>query len=279
MNDPSANHLRGVDLRLRRAREHLAALHEECRAFLDQEDRRVIGHFDSNTSEYVFRVNGDFPDAELGLLLSEFGHHLRASLDNLLWQLVLLRGAGPTRSTQFPIYERRQGYRRRASSLLRGISSDDRALIEWLQPYHWGPDQVDLHPLARLAWLNNTDKHRFLHFGCTMLPPEPVFVGTDEEIAEDPFPENLPWWPRAVRDVAGFDRIQVSAFAGSQDGAELIRVHITPSGPNPEMQMQDKFPIEITLSNAEHRLSLTYLDVLWEEIEGVVALFRPRFAI
>jgi hypothetical protein len=144
--------LEAINWRIERADEHLTTLNRERQIFLAKEDRRIIGHFERDTSEYVFRVNGDPPDPRIGLIVGEFGHHLRAALDNLLWQLVLFRGGSPSRSTQFPIYESRERY---LSSrwMLRGISSDDRAVIQSVQPYHRGREAAHLHPLAIIAWL------------------------------------------------------------------------------------------------------------------------------
>ena len=100
--------LETLDWRLERAQEHLSALNKKQVAFLarlDKKDRRIVGEFERDTSEYVFRVNCKPPDPRLGIIVSEFGHHLRATLDNLVWQLVLRRGGIPHRKTQFPIYE------------------------------------------------------------------------------------------------------------------------------------------------------------------------------
>src|SRR5919198_5967908 len=159
--------LEALDWRLEQADKHLSTLNDERIAFLDRldkKDRRVIGEFERDTSEYVFRVNCDPPDPRLGVIVSEFCHHLRATLDNLLWQLVLLRGGSPTRLSQFPIYERRERYES-SQWMLRGVSADDRALIEAYQPFQHGKSAADTY-MARLAWLNNMDKHRFVHIGC-----------------------------------------------------------------------------------------------------------------
>ena len=100
------------------------------------------------------------PDPGIGVIVGEFGHHLRATLDNLLRQLVLLRGGSPTTKTQFPIYESRERYESSRWMLL-GISADDRAFIESVQPFQHG-ERASKSYLSLLTWLNNVDKHRFV---------------------------------------------------------------------------------------------------------------------
>jgi len=96
----------GVDLKLRRAEEHLRFLDAERGKILPIHPDRMVGQHDPQTGDYVVRVEGDPPPPEWGIPISEFAHALRTALDNLLWQLILARGGKPvSRVTQFPIYE------------------------------------------------------------------------------------------------------------------------------------------------------------------------------
>ena len=56
--------LEAIDWRLERAKEHLTALDKERKRFLkrfDDEGRPIVGEFERDTSEYVFRVGCGFP--------------------------------------------------------------------------------------------------------------------------------------------------------------------------------------------------------------------------
>ena len=287
MRQPS---LEGCDLRLERACEHLATLHLEWSLFLDEEERRIVGHFERQTSEYVLQVSGDPPNAEIGLVVSEFAHHLRATLDNLLWQLVLLRGGTPTRVTQFPIYESWERYERNAPRLLRGVCTDDRALIEAMQPFAAIPEAPDRHPAAVIGWLNNTDKHRFLHVGCVATGAVPVEielpVGQDEApvrgfgLMPEDGPSNLfPWWPQPVKDVARIEDVSLSAHTTREDPTELMRVSITASGPDPQMEVKDDQAFEVAISDRERRHGLNDFDTAADFVGEVLDWFRPRFNI
>ncbi|MEJ7657391.1 MAG: hypothetical protein WKF33_10225 [Thermoleophilaceae bacterium] len=68
----------------------------------------LIGEMEREGAWRVQRiVIREHPDPSWALLVSEVVHHLRAALDYLVWQLVLLNGAEPYHRYQFPIYAKR----------------------------------------------------------------------------------------------------------------------------------------------------------------------------
>lgn len=268
--------LEAVDWRLERTDKHLATLDSERRAFLDEEDRRVVGQLDSETGEYVFRLTGNLPDPRLGLLVGEFGHHLRAALDNVVWQLVLLRGGSPTRRTEFPIYIRRERYAPDARAALRGVSADDRALIDDIQPYNLG-DKAGQSYLALLAWLNNVDKHRVLHVGGAFAKTLPITVigRTSQGFTTGQFP----WFPQIVRDISEIRDVRYAPFIGSDDRAELVRASFTASGPNPQMEMQGDLRLDVVLSDPQGAITVDDLRAMRDAVVDIVDILRPRFNI
>jgi hypothetical protein len=273
----SAHPLEAIDWRLERANKHLAALDRERKRFLarlDEKDPRFVGEFDRDTSEYVFRLNCKPPNPRLGLIVGEFAHHLRDALDNLVWQLVLLRGGSPTRGTQFPIYESWERYQ---SSLwmLRGVSADDRALIESVQPFQHGENAPKAY-LSLLAWLNNVDKHRFVHI--TGAFPSTVGI-TVSYGSEGEYAGQFPWHARFVKDVRKILGVSYVPTITSDDRAELMRVLIEPCGSDPEMKMKGDEPVEIFLSDAKHTFILTDLGWMRQNVGHVIESFRPRFDI
>jgi hypothetical protein len=270
--------LEAIDWRIERADKHLATLNGERDAFLDEKNCRIIGHFDRDTSEYVFRFAGKLPDPRLGLLVGEFAHHLRSALDNLLWQLVLLRGGSPTTKTQFPIYESRERYQA-SLWMLRGVSADDRAAIEAVQPFQLGDRAADSYP-SLLAWLNNVDKHRFVHVG-GIVPrrfPIPVFLVSKPFDTEGEPAGEFPWQFAAVRDVGKILSFAYVTPGASDDRAELLRVRIEPSGPDPQMQVQGDPPIEIAVSDVDGTpVYLSHLAELRAFVVVIIEHLRPRF--
>jgi len=269
------NHpLQPIDWRLERADEHLATLNAERDAFFDQEDRRIVGEFERDTSEYVFRFSGEPPDPRIGLVVGEFAHNLRAALDNLVWQIVLLRGGTPSGKTQFPIYESWEGYQS-SIWMLRGVSADDRALIEAVEPFKHGEHAPQSY-LALLAWLNNVDKHRFVHAGCALPRPTPIQVSYGEE---GPDAGLFPWNPFPVHDIRKILGVRYAPMITSDDRTELARVRIETSGPNPEMKMEGNPPVDISLSDPHEALLILDLQRAHGLVSDIVEAFRPRFNI
>jgi len=64
-------------------------------------------------------TKADNPE-RLGVLLGDWAHNLRSALDHLMWQLVILYGGTPNRRTQFPIFQRKRDYDKRAPAMIGG---------------------------------------------------------------------------------------------------------------------------------------------------------------
>lgn len=159
--------LDGVEQRIARADKYLGLIEKKVASLSAPDSHRLIGHFERDASEYVFRIEApEFP-SDLGILVSEVAHHLRSALDNLAWELVRARGGTPTRDgdVRFPIHKDKPAGDSWQETPLPGLRSEDRATVDAAQPYHYGPHWHRRHLLFLLAHLNNLDKHRSLHIG------------------------------------------------------------------------------------------------------------------
>jgi hypothetical protein len=96
---------------------------------------------------------------------------------------------------------------------------------------------------------------------------------------EGEFAGLFPWNPRLVKDVAKIIDVDYVSSIGSDDRAELARVRIETSGPNPEMEVQGDAPVEICLSDPQQALIIADLKRIRENVGGIVDGFRPRFDI
>src|SRR5262249_39588837 len=104
---------------------------------------------------------------------------MRAALDYLIWQLVIVNGKTPAPSNMFPICRDVAGFvRHRGRGSLQGLSPSDEALVDSLQPYHRGQPDCDLAPLWILNQLANIDKHR--------MPTLAVLVASSWEVEIKP---------------------------------------------------------------------------------------------
>jgi hypothetical protein len=255
---PDEPSLVGPQLRLKRAEAHLNCLGADIAAYLERSPWSVPNESEFDGEWEIRRIRIDpEPDPEWGILASEFVHHLRSTLDNLVWQLVLLKEEKPGRKTKFPIYTDpvEPPSPKQLSRVLRGIRQDHRAFIEELQPYtglhiHRGPKIA----LTTLADLSNIDKHRYLHpaFGMVRKGEPPTFVAKNPGVG-----------------------IEVEQFFGwVYDGAPLLRARTHP--PGSEVQMRGKTTIEIAIG----KIGVTgpVLHRLCEEIERIVDHFAPDFS-
>jgi len=251
--------LDGVRAKLDRAYEHLEVLDREAAEWFETQPYEIVSRFDTQTSEQVFRINikAD-PPARLGVILGDFVQNLRASLDHLVWQLVILNGRMPNRDVSFPIWRTAGEAAGKGEQRLGRLRSDHRAAVELLQPHHAG-NRVEDHGLAILAWLSNTDKHRVLHptFGFLMPPPWP----------------NLKFVGNADAGVLG--RTLVANGRRMKEGAEIARIRLSPVGPNPEVEMYGSPVFEIAFG--DRWLRATRLEVLYKLVERSTEQFAADF--
>lgn len=149
--------LEGVELKIARASEHLDALGAEASAYLDSDPYQVVGEPQADGDIlWVCKVHRYLP-LRLSVVLGDFLHNLRSSLDHLAWQLVLANGGTPERKTTFPILSKKGS---KPIGIAGGVSAKAADLVERFQPYNSTDTTPREHPLWVLSTLNNIDKHR-----------------------------------------------------------------------------------------------------------------------
>jgi hypothetical protein len=256
---------KGLRLRIERAANHEAALKDERKALLDHIDDRIVGYFEPQTSEYIFRVDGEAPRLEIGLLVGEFAHQLRSALDNVICALVRHRGGIVTTQTAFVIADTEEQWKS-GQGRLKGLSDDDRTAVHELQPYRKG-DQARQCRLSQLHWLSLRDKHRLLHASYWVFQ-EPLF----------PLPEKLPGMPVPTNETTGpCAAFVLNSGESHGDRAEICRCLLDAPGPNPQMRMEGDPPLDITLSDSERPLRVDDLSEIRVTTQRVVGQFIERF--
>lgn len=284
--------LDGVDLRIERAKDQLAVLDDAVTPFLEGKRGAFVGELDRDTGEYVFRIGGDQPPLYWGITVGEIAHELRAALDNLLWQLVVVRGNTPDGRNQFPITESKGAWDSeiKKRERLQGIEPGDVAFIQAAQPYHHGPYWSKRHLLALLQHLNNIDKHRVLHAAFVAmgyhlieadiwLPLTPDMLGQVKNLPPDgrqqvSFSTRLPSFAGA-RDVAKIEQFVLRAGM-SDDPTEIVRRFVA-NGPNPEVKMENEPEIQISLCDISRPVTVVDLRRIVGRVERIVSNFRPLF--
>jgi hypothetical protein len=260
-------------LKLGRADEHLNVLDEELGVFFKSYAYRKLLEHALDGPWHVVRVNPPakplLPPPRLSLICGDAIQNLRASLDHLVWQLVLLEGNRPGGWTKFPMTTHINDFNssvrapkdpKKRPSPLQGITVDGEAwaLIEKAQPYNGGElsKNPTHHELVILARLSNTDKHRTLMSQVTFpgratlqdlvnLNPDAVIV--DYRVANQPL--------------------------SLLEKTELIRVRFSESGPDPQMRVKRRLPVEPSFGDISMQIPLSTI----KHVRGYVDRLIDRF--
>jgi hypothetical protein len=161
--------LDGVRAKLDRASHHAIDLKTRMDAAVAPGSYAFERLLDDTGTKYIYKVT-KLPviDPVWSLIFGDFLTNLRASLDHLAWQLVLLDGGSPNEFTQFPIHERTTNRRGNARpTRIAGVTNADVIkAVEAVQP--WAMLNAEEGDLARDSALNmlnvlvNNDKHKLL---------------------------------------------------------------------------------------------------------------------
>lgn len=169
---PLPDEFADILLKLRQADDHAEAFSSAAKEFwksatYDSQpelDRKGIG---------IYRVTRvDSPPPELAIHISEAAHHLRSSLDHLMWLLARPTTTKEESNVQFPLVRSWPAFRgqhqtktvkghRGVRHMMPGVPRGVRTLVERLQPYHrrkWPETAL----LGQLQAISNWDKHRTL---------------------------------------------------------------------------------------------------------------------
>ncbi len=204
------------------------------------------------------------PPPRFGVVAGNIVHQIRATLDNLVWQLVIANEEEPTGGSggnQFPIFTEpgKEGvtFVQRTTNTLRGVHPDHVAFIEGLQPYMNPEWSEDTHPLLVLADLSNTDKHQILEIVHLTEPTEGVqeFPATFEGDTVD----------RVIQSL-------VFPIEQRYAGAVVGWAQLSPSGFHPDVQMERGNWNMLTFSDG--RPVLDTLTNTWATVEIIFMMLR-----
>jgi hypothetical protein len=153
-------------LKLERARQHLADLRQAVDAFLEAGHYDLAQHRAPDGSYIEVRlIAGQEPDPRLSVIIGDVLHNARSAIDSLVYALAEHhQGRELTReeaqSTQFPFSTRPEGWPDgQAPRFVRLLSPRAIEAVRMAQPNYWGYGG-DGHPLLMLRELSNIDKHR-----------------------------------------------------------------------------------------------------------------------
>jgi hypothetical protein len=234
-------------LKIAWAEKHLERLNRELGAFFESNKDAVVLEPDLLNQRYSIIYNEPRPfDPTWGLIVGDIAHNARSALDHLVWQLVLSNGQTPGKHNSFPIFVRPERWdseitnrpKKRGPGPLEGVSVKSCALIKDLQPYK-GRDKsaARLIPLARVAYLNNTDKHR-------SLVPAALYMGSGglDKV-------RMKFLTPGVQILGGFLPLPGTPIERNTQIGWLQLV-----GPEGKMQVHLDFPIEVAFDEVPTRI-------------------------
>lgn len=150
----------GPKLKIKRANQHIDELQRIFTAFLKTDFYKLYVEVDAkaNLNVVKFEPTGDLP-CEVPLIIGDAVHNLRAALDLMACEIVVLSGDTPDKWTLFPF----QSDRNQLIATINGgkikaaASAIIDLIIDTIKPYKGGND-----PLCALNDLDIVDKHRLL---------------------------------------------------------------------------------------------------------------------
>jgi len=157
-----ANELRGAEVRLERAHEHIHALRHESRMFMMELPEAYGWAIDDEPVGLDYIVRAKIlrpPPPRLAILAADACHSIRSALDMVAWELAL-KGDNPPpeddRSTGFPICTHDGAWKSRSTDrAIERIRPEAVEVINSFQPYHGPP----WHRLALVQAIDNWSKH------------------------------------------------------------------------------------------------------------------------
>jgi hypothetical protein len=246
-----AHPLDGVGAKIERATDHVEKLIRDARdferhAYTIREERNPETGTIRLLAKQVGPIN---PPIQLALIAGEIAYQLRSALDHLVYQLIAANKQSPNRLGQFPIFTARDKYLARAPSMIEGVSSSAKTIIESVQPYHRSA-RADEDPLWKLHDLNNTDR---LIPVCLVLPP---YVSV-RLFNREPF------------SVTGYPPCAL------EEGTEFL---FEPS--DPEVEMQSELSCQIAferIGGAEFEPVVPFLTQVISHVHSIVERFVGEF--
>jgi hypothetical protein len=157
----------GIAEKLKRADQNIGNLHAEIGVFFKRGKYPVLPHPDDKRWQEAVDYHRSKPiPVRFGVLAGEIIHHLRSSLDHIVWHFSSDEARLKAQNViEFPLFESKplskediQRYNRK----IQGITNTQTLTwIEEMQPYNAGTDVAD-DPLLIVHNMNRFDKHREL---------------------------------------------------------------------------------------------------------------------
>jgi hypothetical protein len=144
------------------AQRHDRRWHALFGRWLDRKPYGVRGQPEVATGTFVIRAVERYePPVVLPLLYADLVHNLRAVLDHIVCQLVILNGGSCDKDTSFPVVMKDKDWKSVVGNQLKGFPKEWRGIVKSFQPFHYGTRNNE-HPLRVLHRIDIDSKHERL---------------------------------------------------------------------------------------------------------------------
>jgi hypothetical protein len=266
-----AERLEQVQLKVKRAKEHIEEVQAEVSRFLDGTPYGVGAKHDPQTGKLIYYVSSVKPAPKrLPLVAGDAIQCLMSALDHLAYQVVCSDTADNPPNPNwiyFPIRDSAQDYEAKKRGKMEGAAQETFDAIDALKPYKGGNDA-----LWSLFRLNNIEKHR------TLLTVG-SFVATLDigQIGARHLFEAFNDWPEGIEQL--FDTMHAH-FRPTDSGFPLkvgyeLLIGAVNEKPNPNAQ----FTFGVALAEPgvlESQSLIETLHQLSALVEGIVTALTPR---
>jgi hypothetical protein len=145
-----------VRVKVERSKELICDLEAEIQAYFMTNPYVIGTKRNPETRQLVYYLVSLKPmPFKIAAIIGDMINNLRASLDHLAYQLVIVGGGTPTKNTYFPISEDAAKYKTDSPGKVKGMRQDAIDAITAAKPYKGGNETLWL-----IHRLNNIDKHR-----------------------------------------------------------------------------------------------------------------------
>ncbi len=223
-------------LKLRRAQAHFDSLRESIEGFVNSDlysievtEAEPGGEENTWVSRLLLRIREQPPADDWALMIGDIVHNTRSALDIMAYQ----HASDPDRQTAFPIHVTEPDFKGTGLSKMQKLPKKYRTLIEREQPYNQWKDDPPSDPLAILADLDNTSKHRVIPTVVSWFGPDALSVARLEDVGEV--------------------RLALTGLHPPEDGAQLGLIIFVKTGPNPKVQMDARKTVDVMFGEGAKR--------------------------
>jgi hypothetical protein len=262
--------LKQVTSKIKRAKEHVADLERELRAFLDSQPYGVSAKRDPHTRKLIYYVSSVQPTPDcLPLIAGDAIQNLMSALDHLAYQIVCSdTGDKPPNPNwiYFPIADHAAKYEAKKSGKMEGAAKESFDGIDALKPYKGGNDA-----LWMLYRLNNIEKHRLL----LTVGSQAAGIHLGQMVAHT-MRQSTSFPAQGIKLIESMDLYLREADVGFplKEGVEL---YITGADEEPNPKQQFRFEVALNEPGiAEGKPLLETVHQLTTLVEGIVTALTPR---